>query len=169
VCAGQGGGPVLWDFIFFLATVPMALSAVYKQIAFESVDLDVWWLNGWVAVFQFVVGLTYAPLAAVMTGLPTDQIRGNIWDGLRCFIMGTNFITTNCEIGPLCGTALLPCCDSCDGSIPSVSASASAVVPRRVDGWTDVVPHSCGTVRGADVHGRQHLLQRDAGAGDQVL
>lgn len=40
---GSGGGPVQWDLVFFLATIPTALSAVYKQIAFESVDLDVWY------------------------------------------------------------------------------------------------------------------------------
>ena len=115
----------MWDLVFFLATVPMALSAVYKQIAFESVDLDVWWLNGWVSIFQFVVGLTYAPLAAVMTGLPTNQIRPNIWQGLQCVFLGRNFVLPpNCDASLTCGSGLLPCCDSCDGSIATVSSSA---------------------------------------------
>jgi len=125
---GSSGGDPLWEIVFFLATVPMAISAVYKQIAFESVDLDVWWLNGWVAVFQFVVGLTYAPLAAIMTDLPTEQIRPNIWHGLQCVFLGRNFITPDspggCSTALTCGTGI-PCCDSCDGSIPTVSNSAS--------------------------------------------
>jgi hypothetical protein len=36
--------------------------------------MDVWYLNGWVALFQFMFGLTYAPLAATMSGLPIKDI-----------------------------------------------------------------------------------------------
>jgi hypothetical protein len=67
--AGGGGGPISGDLLFFTATVPIAVSGVYKEIAFKSVsDMDVWYLNGYVALPQFLIGLLYAPLAAVMTG-----------------------------------------------------------------------------------------------------
>ncbi len=36
--------------------------------------MDVWYLSGWVTLFQFICGLVYAPLAAKMTNLPIHQI-----------------------------------------------------------------------------------------------
>lgn len=66
---GAGAGPISGDLLFFTATIPIAVSGVYKEIAFKSVqDMDVWYLNGYVALPQFLIGLLYAPLAAVMTG-----------------------------------------------------------------------------------------------------
>eukprot|EP00698_Gefionella_okellyi_P011877 TRINITY_DN3161_c0_g1_i1.p1 TRINITY_DN3161_c0_g1~~TRINITY_DN3161_c0_g1_i1.p1 ORF type:complete len:599 (+),score=60.86 TRINITY_DN3161_c0_g1_i1:41-1837(+) len=120
-------GPPLWDMVFFLATVPTAISAVYKQIAFESVDLDVWYLNGWVALFQFIIGLAYAPLAAVMSGLAVTDIPINIWQGLRCFLTGMNFIFPGGAVA--CSTAKdclnTVCCDSCNGMFPDVTSVAA--------------------------------------------
>jgi CRT-like, chloroquine-resistance transporter-like len=109
-----GAGPPLWDLIFFSANIPTALSGVYKEIAFGSVDdMDVWWLNGWVSLWQFLIGLTYAPLAAVMSDLPINEIPSNIWDGLRCVLLGANFIS------PPAGT-------DCTYPVPKNSSSATA-------------------------------------------
>lgn len=73
---GGGAGPISGDLLFFSATIPIAVSGVYKEIAFKSVaDMDVWYLNGYVAVPQFLIGLLYAPLAAVMTGTLLYCIR----------------------------------------------------------------------------------------------
>lgn len=124
--SGSDNSSIGWYLIFFAATIPTALSAVYKEIAFRSVgDMDVWYLNGWVALPQFVIGLLYAPLAASITGLAIDQIPNNIWEGYRCWILGTNFIELDygipCSISNDCGLSTV-CCDSCDGSIPSVSS-----------------------------------------------
>lgn len=136
VTTGSGSaGPILWDLIFFTATIPTALSGVYKEIGFRSVDdMDVWYLNGWVCVFQFLFGLLYAPVAAVMSipPIPMDQIIPQIWQGFQCFLLGTNFITRangfDCSEDVTCGLpGQLGCCDSCDGSLPGVS-SISALV-----------------------------------------
>eukprot|EP00126_Sphaerothecum_destruens_P000204 Sdes_comp10247_c0_seq1m1873 len=131
VGSAGSAGPVLWDVMFFLTTVPTAISAVYKEIVFRSVaDMDVWYLNGYVALFQFFFGLPYAPLAAVMTNLKVADIPQNLYQGLLCFLLGTNFVTQDplaplanatCSVAANCGQ-LIKCCDSCDGSIPSVSA-----------------------------------------------
>jgi len=114
----------MYDLIFFLATIPTAMSGVYKEIAFrETEDMVVWYLNGWVSFFQFLFGLTYAPLAAKMSDLPIKQIPSNLYDGLQCWLFGHNTITTGCLAFSPCGTeGLLPCCDSCDGSLPYISA-----------------------------------------------
>ena len=63
-----------------------------QEIAFKKVDLDVWLVNFWVSVFQFLCGLTYAPLAAVMSGLAVVDIPQNLYRGFLCFLIGKNFI-----------------------------------------------------------------------------
>tara|TARA_R110002050_G_scaffold150465_1_gene277197 strand:+ start:95 stop:1786 length:1692 start_codon:yes stop_codon:yes gene_type:complete len=88
----SGAGPPLYDLLFFTATVPTALSAVYKEIAFRKIELDVWYVNFWVSVFQFTAGLLYAPLAAKMSGLPIPEIPQNMKRGFFCFLLGTNYI-----------------------------------------------------------------------------
>jgi len=99
---GNPAGPPLFDLIFFSATIPTAISAVYKEIAFRKVDLDVWLVNFWVSLFQFFFGLLYAPLAAVMSGLPIVDIPQNLYRGLLCWLLGTNFI----------GQTVDPCLDN---------------------------------------------------------
>jgi len=105
--------------------VPVALSAVYKQVVFEDNDLDVWYLNGWVALFQFIVGLAYAPLAAVMTGLELHDIPQNFWDGIRCVFAEMNFVyPPSCSKLADCVDSLhATCCDSCNAIWPEVSSS----------------------------------------------
>jgi len=123
---GDGGGPIVWDLVFFLATIPTALSGVYKEIAFREVeDMDVWWLNGWVVLYQFLIGLLYAPLAAVMSDVAISDIPENIWQGAQCVFAGTNFVTESdddCSTDTDCGGDGDTCCDSCNGSIDTVSA-----------------------------------------------
>jgi len=126
---GKGAGPWSWDLIFFTATIPTALSGVYKEIGFRSVDdMDVWYLNGWVILPQFIIGLFYAPLAAVMSDPPIalSDIIPQVWQGFQCWLLGTNFITRargfDCSEEVTCGNkGFKICCDSCDGSLPGVS------------------------------------------------
>jgi len=128
-------GPWYWDLIFFTATIPTALSGVYKEIGFRSVDdMDVWYLNGWVCLPQFLIGLLYAPLAAIMNQPPIamNAILPQMWNGFQCFLLGINTITRDqgydCSEQIDCGGKHTPiCCDSCDGSLPGVS-SISALV-----------------------------------------
>eukprot|EP00698_Gefionella_okellyi_P019312 TRINITY_DN5907_c0_g1_i2.p1 TRINITY_DN5907_c0_g1~~TRINITY_DN5907_c0_g1_i2.p1 ORF type:complete len:605 (+),score=108.24 TRINITY_DN5907_c0_g1_i2:30-1844(+) len=124
---GEGGGPPLSDLVFILACVPVGISAVYKQIAFEHVDLDVWLLNGWVATFQFLFSLAYAPLAAVMSGIAVHDIPMNLWNGIRCVFVGMNFIIPpQCSWQLSCGGPdTMICCDSCNAIYPDVSSFAA--------------------------------------------
>lgn len=48
----------------------MCLSSVYKEKALGDDDIDVIYLNGWVAVFQFLAGLVFAVPLAYAMGLP---------------------------------------------------------------------------------------------------
>eukprot|EP01126_Amoeba_proteus_P061758 TRINITY_DN831_c0_g1_i9.p1 TRINITY_DN831_c0_g1~~TRINITY_DN831_c0_g1_i9.p1 ORF type:complete len:462 (+),score=69.46 TRINITY_DN831_c0_g1_i9:272-1657(+) len=126
---GSGNsGTIGADLLFFSATIPIAVSGVYKEIGFKSVeDMDVWYLNGYVAFPQFVLGLLYAPLAAVISDISISDIPSNLWKGYQCWALGTNFITReqgyDCSIDKDCTNLNgVTCCDSCDGSIPSISS-----------------------------------------------
>lgn len=85
VYGGGSAGPISGDLLFFTATIPIAVSGVYKEIAFKSVsDMDVWYLNGYVALPQFLIGLLYAPLAAVMTGISFSH-SSFVWKKKKSF------------------------------------------------------------------------------------
>ena len=50
----------------------MCLSSVYKEKALGDDDIDVIFLNGWVAIFQFLSGLLFAVPSAYAMGLPVS-------------------------------------------------------------------------------------------------
>ena len=51
--------------IYFLSNVPMALSAVYKEIAFNDQTVDVWYLCFWVSLYQFLISFMFVPLLGI--------------------------------------------------------------------------------------------------------
>ncbi|CAM9685374.1 unnamed protein product, partial [Phaeothamnion confervicola] len=70
----------------------MCLSSVYKEQALGELDIDVIYLNGWVAVYQFSASVLFAVPSAIAMGLPVRDLPDNIVDGMRCFL-GTNSVT----------------------------------------------------------------------------
>lgn len=88
----------IWIFLLFLANVPMAASNVYKEKYLKEAQLDVWYLNGWVAFYQFIFGLmcfpiTFVPLPAPATYITPKQLPKYFADGVKCFF-GFNSILT---------------------------------------------------------------------------
>jgi len=73
--------------IFFSSSIPTAFSGVYKEIGFKGADLDVYYVNAWVATYQFVVGMLFLPITTLHSfgGLAFDEIPANLWDGAKCF------------------------------------------------------------------------------------
>lgn len=93
---GAAGNTVFGIIVFFLSATPTAFSGVYKEIAFKGADLDIYYVNAWVCVFQFLVGLLFLPITAIpgFGGLTFPEIPGNLEDGARCLFTGHNSITT---------------------------------------------------------------------------
>lgn len=69
-----------------LSCVPMVLSSVYKESALRGEDIDVVYLNGWVAVFQFAIGLPLLWPSALASNLPLADLAPNLVDGFWCFM-----------------------------------------------------------------------------------
>jgi len=93
---GASGNSVFGIIVFFLSSTPTAFSGVYKEIAFKGADLDIYYVNAWVSVFQFLIGLLFLPVTAIpgFGGLTFDEIPTNLENGARCLFTGHNSITT---------------------------------------------------------------------------
>ena len=104
-----------WIFILVVSCVPMCLSSVYKEKALGEVDIDVVYLNGWVAIYQFLIALPLCIPSAQVINISIDQILPNIWGGMLCWA-GINSVTTpspgmdwvdDCSTAPLYVTTYL--------------------------------------------------------------
>ena len=97
----SGSGSLGWSIAMIFSTVPMALSTVYKEIAVGDTELDPIFLNGWVAVFQFLFSLLFMIPAAYTSSppVPLKELPTNLWEGLKCF-GGVNSITCSPDQTP---------------------------------------------------------------------
>jgi len=107
--SGGGQNEMLWISILVLSCIPMCLSSVYKEKALGEVEIDVVYLNGWVAIYQFLFAIPLTFPSASLISLPYDEIMGNFYGGFLCW-MGTNTIMPgndaglppdDCTMGPL--------------------------------------------------------------------
>lgn len=58
--------------LYILSNLPMAYSAVYKELGFKDLILECYLLTFWVSVYQFLVSFLFAPI----------QVCG-LWQGVR--------------------------------------------------------------------------------------
>lgn len=117
----SGDGNVLWSIIMIVSTIPMALSSVYKEIALGDQELDPIYLNGWIAVFQFLFSLILCVPASLTSEppVPVSELPDNILDGLFCYGAkdsvtcpdnmddGDQCVPDNCQMSPLFVTLYL--------------------------------------------------------------
>lgn len=64
---GSNTGNILWANMFFLSqAIPFAASNLYKDIAFKSVDMDVWYLQFWDVFYQSLIGTLLFPANTIL-------------------------------------------------------------------------------------------------------
>eukprot|EP00929_Paragymnodinium_shiwhaense_P036516 TRINITY_DN19563_c0_g1_i2.p1 TRINITY_DN19563_c0_g1~~TRINITY_DN19563_c0_g1_i2.p1 ORF type:complete len:520 (-),score=89.07 TRINITY_DN19563_c0_g1_i2:506-2065(-) len=106
MCKGDGNTyssdlPV-FNGIFIIATMPGALSTVFKEVAFTGYDgdLDVNVLQFWVALFQTVTNFVCMPVYTLDLLGPQQmlfsEMIGSIWGGSRCLFLQENQVILNC-------------------------------------------------------------------------
>jgi drug/metabolite transporter (DMT)-like permease len=83
---------LMWILILVVSCVPMVLSSVYKEKALGELEIDVIYLNGWVAVFQFLMSIPLILPSSWVISMATDQIIPNMYGGFWCWL-GVNTIT----------------------------------------------------------------------------
>ncbi|GMH74805.1 hypothetical protein TL16_g08196 [Triparma laevis f. inornata] len=105
-----------WIFIQVLSIVPSVFSSVYKEKALGDVDIDVTYLNGWVAFYQLLCCIPLAIPSAWASNLTVAQIPKNMYDGGRCalgysfsFVSDTTdeLMYHDCSIAPFYVTSYL--------------------------------------------------------------
>jgi len=90
---------LIWSAILILSCIPGTLSSIYKEKALGSeTSLDPVFLNGWIAVFQFLFSIVLAVPAGLATEPPVEpeNLLQNLWDGFKCYF-GHGSIDTGCH------------------------------------------------------------------------
>jgi hypothetical protein len=110
---------IAWNsLIYFLCCVPGAISAVYKESALKAQPMDVYYLNAWVAFFQFIVSIPFAPIAfhfqewsSASTTKWSDfrYLFENIGMGFNCWLFGVDPPHTYADQTPVLGAAYVHC------------------------------------------------------------
>lgn len=83
---------LIWLIVLIVSCVPMCLSSVYKEKALGETEIDIVYLNGWVAVFQFLIAIPLCFPTAQVQNTPISEIWPNMVDGMKCWL-GINSIT----------------------------------------------------------------------------
>jgi drug/metabolite transporter (DMT)-like permease len=90
----------VWSLVMVSSCIPMTLSSVYKQVALsEHFNLDPIFVNGWVAVFQFLFSIPFtipAALASSPSVKPLELPR-NWWNAFHCLFGSHNSIDLGCH------------------------------------------------------------------------
>lgn len=104
----------IWCGVMIFSCVPMTLSSVYKEKALGEVEIDVIYMNGWIAVYQSITSVALAIPSAYASGLTISELPKNLLDGAKCYV-GTDSIlhatssvpADQCHSAPLFVTSYL--------------------------------------------------------------
>ncbi|KAL3774347.1 hypothetical protein ACHAW5_006512 [Stephanodiscus triporus] len=104
---------LIWSATTILACIPMTLSSIYKEMTLSGVGsrtggIDPIFLNGWVALFQFLFSIALSVPAGMTSDPPVAprDLPSNIADGIKCYF-GIGTITSGCHPDDGCHDAPL--------------------------------------------------------------
>lgn len=98
VPGGEKGNLPFFNMFFLCQAIPFAASNVYKDIAFKSVDMDVWYLQFWDVAYQSVIGTFLFPVNTILpkpANIAWKDIPSAMKNGGIC-LSGTNVIVDHC-------------------------------------------------------------------------
>lgn len=93
----DGHNQLLWALVLVISCVPNVLSSVYKEKALGETDVDVIYMNGWIAIYQFLICLPLAVPSAWASNLTLAELPKNVVDGAKCYV-GINSIVTESDV-----------------------------------------------------------------------
>eukprot|EP01129_Flabellula_baltica_P002059 TRINITY_DN11919_c0_g1_i1.p1 TRINITY_DN11919_c0_g1~~TRINITY_DN11919_c0_g1_i1.p1 ORF type:complete len:385 (-),score=64.50 TRINITY_DN11919_c0_g1_i1:13-1125(-) len=85
---------ILYIGLLIISTVPQAASNVYKEYSLKETELDVWYLNAWVATFQLLLGaltfwMVFINVFSDNANIVPSTLGAYLFDATSCF-MGFN-------------------------------------------------------------------------------
>ena len=89
--------------VYLVSIIPGVLSYIYKEKFLKGkTGLNIWWMNSWISLWQFVVGLLTIPLLFIpikYTYLPPNTFGEYLKNGLNCQFGGiNNYSNDNCRL-----------------------------------------------------------------------
>lgn len=77
-----------WLAIYILSLLPAVASYCYKELHLKTVDLDIWWMNAWISVWQIIFGIFTVPVvflsAPVGEGITSNQFGAYLQNATLC-------------------------------------------------------------------------------------
>lgn len=104
-----------FNMFFLCQAIPFAASNVFKDIAFKSVDMDVWYLQFWDVFYQSLIGTFLFPVNTLLpppANIRWADIPGAMKNGAIC-LSGVNVIIPTADPTTTCGTSANNPCDNC--------------------------------------------------------
>lgn len=98
---------MMWYVVLILSCVPMCFSSVYKEKALGELDIDVVYLNGWVAVYQFLFAIPLCIPSAALTGMSIPEIMPNMYSGWLCYLGYDSLESDDCSMSFIYVTSYL--------------------------------------------------------------
>lgn len=102
---GKARDPIVWSIVMLLSCIPMCLSSVYKEKALGDTEIDVVYMNGWIAVFQLLFAIPLLIPSAIASDVKLHDLPTNLWDGVRCLGRYDSILTgknaDDCTMAPV--------------------------------------------------------------------
>jgi hypothetical protein len=97
----HGSNVWLWSIVNILSAIPQCLSSVYKEKALGEVEIDPIYLNGWVAVYQFIASFPLLIPSAPASNIGVEQVPQNLLDGASCLAGVNTLPSDDCAMSPI--------------------------------------------------------------------
>ena len=77
--------------LYFGSNIPMAASAIYKELSFQDTVIHVYYLTQWVSLWQLLFGFLFMPLLTIpgfgsAGGASMVELWADFTDGTRCYL-----------------------------------------------------------------------------------
>eukprot|EP00741_Cyanophora_paradoxa_P006829 tig00001042_g6604.t1 len=127
-----------WTLLLIASTLPNAGSNVYKDCTFKEAQLDVWYYNAWVALFQLLAGAALVPaiFAPSLNGMAHMHKRGGTLFEIGDYVADA----TGCFLGYDTRAG-----DRCDGGAPTWSVLAAFITLNVMFNIVMVIVHKHGS------------------------
>jgi hypothetical protein len=90
---------ILLVLVYFSSVIPTAISSIYKEHSLKKMFVNMFYLQAWVSLFQFLCSFLFLPInmLPVIGGITFQEIPSNIIDGGKCFVGIKSRDGDNCD------------------------------------------------------------------------
>lgn len=79
-----------WITLYIASLVPSAISNVYKEIGLKGVDLDIWYANMWISIYQIILGVATVWTVRIRAfsdpPIPWSELVPYMYKAHECFL-----------------------------------------------------------------------------------